>query len=207
MDTPNITQDKEKLILDAAQLRFGRFGFSKVTMDEIAQDIGLAKASLYYYYPTKENIFRAVITREQERFLRQTETILKDKSPAGVKLTQYIEQRLVLSDQLLTLNALSPVLWTESKPAFRDLFASFSRQELNVLTTIILQGIERGDFETAQPEKTAELILHTLQGLRLRYLQFVQTHGEAPVQRKEFEDQIALLIETLLKGIEKRNNL
>ena len=47
-----LTRDKEEVILRSAQRRFASFGYSKVTMDEIAEDIGMAKASLYYYFPT-----------------------------------------------------------------------------------------------------------------------------------------------------------
>jgi len=60
------TRDKEELILQAAQHRFAAYGLSKVTMDEIAEDVGMAKASLYYCFPTKETIFRSVVQHEQE---------------------------------------------------------------------------------------------------------------------------------------------
>jgi TetR/AcrR family transcriptional regulator len=208
MAIPNIGHDKEKLILDAAQIRFARFGFSKVTMDEIAQDMGLAKASLYYYYPTKESLFRAVIAREQEKFLQQTkEIITNDSTTASLKLKFYVKQRLVLGKQLLTLNALTSVLLTESKPGFRDLFAEFSRQELAAIAAIIGKGQESGEFEVAHPMETAELLLHTLQGLRLRFLQSAQTHSEDTLNNEKFEQQVSLLLETLLQGIVKRNAL
>ena len=57
---------KQQIIIDAARDRFAHFGFSKVTMDEIASDVELGKASLYYYFPTKEELFKAVITLEQD---------------------------------------------------------------------------------------------------------------------------------------------
>jgi len=59
------SNDKEELILNAAQRRFASYGYSKVTMDEIAEDVGMAKASLYYYFPTKEVIFRSIVLHEQ----------------------------------------------------------------------------------------------------------------------------------------------
>jgi len=34
---------------------FRRFGLAKVTMDEIAADLGISKAALYYYFPAKED--------------------------------------------------------------------------------------------------------------------------------------------------------
>jgi len=50
--------DKHAIILDAAQKRFARFGVGKVTMEEISADLGMSKAALYYYFKTKEEIFR-----------------------------------------------------------------------------------------------------------------------------------------------------
>ena len=207
MALPNLVHAKENLILDAAQNRFARFGFSKVTMDEIAQGIGLSKASLYYYYPTKENIFRAVIAREQERFLQQTKGILQYPIPAGEKLKSYLRERIAHGNQLLNLNALSSTFWQKSKPGFRDLFAAFSRQEMNIITAIVSEGKQSGEFEVASPEKTAELVLHVLQGLRLRFFQAAQTQGETSLQFENFEKQVELLMETLLQGIIKRNAL
>ncbi len=204
MALPNLAHEKEKLILDAAENRFARFGFSKVTMDEIAQDIGLAKASLYYYYPTKENIFRAVIAREQEKFLLSTKDILKHPNPAREKLKAYVRQRIALGNQLLNLSALSSTFWQESKPGFKDLLVSFSRQEMNIITAIVSEGRQNREFEVASPEKTAELVLHVLQGLRLRFLQATQANGETREQIENFEQQVALLIDTLLQGIVKR---
>jgi len=204
MALPHLAHEKEKLILDAAENRFARFGFSKVTMDEIAQDIGMAKASLYYYYPAKENIFHAVIAREQDEFLQLTRGILQHPNPASEKLKAYVRQRIALGNQLLNLSALSSRFWQESKPGIKDLFVSFARQEMNIITTIVSEGKQNREFEVASPEKTAELIQHVLQGLRLRFFQATQTHGETREQFENFENQIDLLMETLLQGIATR---
>ena len=64
-----LTSEKQAVILDAARKRFAYYGFSKVTMDEIAADVGLGKASLYYYFPTKEGLFVEVIKDEKSQFL------------------------------------------------------------------------------------------------------------------------------------------
>ena len=46
---------KLKLIIEASQKRFGIFGVEKTSMREIADDLKLSKASLYYYFPDKES--------------------------------------------------------------------------------------------------------------------------------------------------------
>lgn len=205
MDSPG-TQDKEHRILDAAQTRFARYGFSKVTMDEIAEDVGMAKASLYYYYPAKEHVFRAVIRREQEEFLKQTGAILDQSIPAAQKLTGYISQRVALSTQLLNLSALSAKFWQNMKPVFRDLFIAFGQEELQLLTRILRDGKKHDEFSISSPEKTAELILHVVQGLRLRATQATQFRGKDEVRLDEFQKETRLLMEIILKGIIKKND-
>ena len=44
-------------ILDTARALFRQSGFKKTTMGDIARSLGKAKSSLYYYYPSKEDIF------------------------------------------------------------------------------------------------------------------------------------------------------
>jgi TetR/AcrR family transcriptional regulator len=205
VDIPSVTQDKEHRILDAAQSRFARFGFSKVTMDEIAEDVGMAKASLYYYYPAKEHVFRAVIRREQEEFLRQTGAILDQPILASEKLTGYIKQRVALSTQLLNLSALSAKFWHTMKPVFTDLFMAFGQEELQLLTKILRDGKKNNEFSISSPEKTAELILHIVQGLRLRASQAAQFRGTDEIRLDDFQKETALLMETMLQGIIKRN--
>jgi AcrR family transcriptional regulator len=204
MSVPSLTQEKERLILDAAQNRFARFGFSKVTMDEIAEDIGMAKASLYYYYPTKEHVFREVIRREQDEFLTQAASILDKPSGAGPKLTTYVRRRIALGNQLLNLSALNAKFWQDLKPGFRDLFVAFAKEELQLLTKIIREGNKSGEFNVASPEKIAEMLLHVLQGLRLRFAQASQFRGEAELRLDELQADTDIFIEAILQGIVKR---
>jgi AcrR family transcriptional regulator len=42
-------------IIEAARKRFSHYGLTKTTMNEIAADIGMSKASLYYYFPDSLN--------------------------------------------------------------------------------------------------------------------------------------------------------
>ncbi len=68
---------KEKIIIEAARNRFAHYGFSKVTMEEIALDVDMGKASLYYYFPTKEDLFRSVISQEINELQKNIEQILQ----------------------------------------------------------------------------------------------------------------------------------
>ena len=202
---PELSQEKQTLILNAAQSRFARYGFSKVTMDEIAEDVGMAKASLYYYYPTKEDLFRSVIEREQAEFLRQMTALLQQEISASKKLTTYVENRVKLTYTLANLSSLNLQLWKNPRPGFESLFTSFANEELNLLTDTLREGKQSGEFGIASPEKTAVMLLHVLQALRLHLLRNNLKGPNQQPENDELEKETCLLMETLLHGLIKRN--
>lgn len=59
-----MARDKKRdSIIEAAQKRFLHFGVDKTTMHEIAEDLSISKASLYYYFPDKLNLYGAVLQK------------------------------------------------------------------------------------------------------------------------------------------------
>lgn len=50
-----------KAVLRAAQRHFGSHGYNNVTVDQIANDAEVAKGAIYHYFPTKEELFEAVV--------------------------------------------------------------------------------------------------------------------------------------------------
>jgi AcrR family transcriptional regulator len=199
-------QAKEALILAAARKRFAYYGFSKVTMDEIASDVGLAKPSLYYYFPTKESLFRAVIGHEQEEFTRDIELMLKRDAPAGEKLRQYADMRIRLFRELVNLSALGAQSWAEVSSIFADLFRTLEEQELKLLHDVLLAGKTSGELEIASPGQTARLILHLLHGLRLRTFYTGRgPHAETGVYADLKRDSDHL-IDLLLNGMKRQSS-
>ncbi|HID55172.1 TPA: TetR/AcrR family transcriptional regulator, partial [Candidatus Poribacteria bacterium] len=86
-------EERRRFIIERARELFARYGMKKTTMDDIASACGMGKASLYYYFKNKEDIFRAVIDLEFEMFKRKVEENLsKAKSPKE-KIRVYIWTR------------------------------------------------------------------------------------------------------------------
>src|SRR5690606_24609678 len=81
-------QDKKReLIIEAALKRFAHFGLAKTTMTEIASDISLSKALLYYYFPDKISLYAAVL----EHLINEVDAHLS----AGVLAIKNSEEALV----------------------------------------------------------------------------------------------------------------
>ncbi|WP_019927379.1 TetR/AcrR family transcriptional regulator [Nocardia sp. BMG111209] len=60
-------------ILDAALLVFGRYGYRRTSMDDIAREVGIAKGTIYLSFPSKEEVFRALSRRLAQRRLADAE--------------------------------------------------------------------------------------------------------------------------------------
>ena len=56
-------------ILKIAQEIFSKYGYKKTTLDDIANAVRKGKSSLYYYFPSKEDLFQAVIQKEVDSLL------------------------------------------------------------------------------------------------------------------------------------------
>ncbi len=201
--TPDLSCEKEIIILDAAQKRFAVYGFAKVTMDEIAADVGMGKASLYYYFPTKDHLFRSVIAREQREFMDRLDQMLRLDIPAAEKLKRYTEQRLDYIRILLNLQYLSLHSYLSPRPIIRDLFENFAAEEQKRLTEVIREGKRKGEFEVRSPETMATLLLHVLQGLRVRMLKESFVSGADALKSEGLAREMRLVIDVFVNGIRK----
>ena len=189
------------MILDAARRRFAHFGFSKVTMGEIAEEASMAKASLYYYFPTKENLFHAVMVNEHQEFMNCFRSILEQDLSAGDRLREYVNLRYEYFNKMLNMNILELRSSVKMKPIFTATYVDFSRQELRVLRQIIEEGSARKEFEVRSADKIAEALLHIMQGLRCR---FVRAASGPRIESKEYDrlkQELQFVTDIFLRGI------
>jgi len=193
--------EKKALILDAARRRFAHYGLSKVTMDEIAADLGMSKAALYYYFQTKEEIFREVIGQEQQEFIGRVEVIIEEKCPAAEKLRHYFDQHLTFFNELVNLKIIHEHAEDDFHSIMHDLFREFSRKETAFLETILRTGKTHHEFAIDSAEKTASLLQHVLQGLRISFLKKFAHNGFDETEIKNFTQEIRLFSAYFIKGI------
>lgn len=79
-----MTDDRDGRILDAALPVLCQYGFAKTTMADIARAAGMSRASIYLYFPTKEDLFRAGARRAHSRALEHARAVLAAPGDSGV---------------------------------------------------------------------------------------------------------------------------
>jgi AcrR family transcriptional regulator len=195
---------KEKVILAAAARRFAYYGFSKVTMDEIAADMDMAKASLYYYFPTKENLFLAVLGKERDQFLAEMRAFIDRTSSASEELKMYAAKRMELFRTLVNLSSLSTDKEKDLAAPFHEFLAGLEKEEMKILQQILQEGKRRGEFAIQGVQHTATLILHVLHGLRLRRIKSFRPAPFDDATYNNLTQEGRQVVELLLAGITKR---
>ncbi len=193
--------NKKDGIVNAARKRFAHYGLNKVTMEEIAGDVEMGKASLYYYFPTKESVFEAVVKVEQNQFIYEIENIIKQKGTARQKFIEYVQKRLKYFQELLNLGTLNVYSFMDAKSLFKQLFKNFELHEAELIKKIIDEGKDTGEFKKNLDNNTAIAFLHMLQGLRLRTLPKIKGQRTDKKTVKELRQEMMLVTEIFLNGI------
>jgi AcrR family transcriptional regulator len=184
-------------IVGVARKIFTRYGFRKTTMEQIAASSQKGKSSIYYYFNSKEEIFKAVVEKEAEELKQQLDrTIRKDDVPID-KLKTYILFRLHHVRSVENFYAALNDEYLSHMDFILDIRKSIDIEERQMVTEILEEGMRDGSFQLTSSEIGAIAITTMMKGLELPLL----LSDEHKKDRQElFED----LIRVLLYGIVKR---
>lgn len=180
---------KREVILDVAAGLFARFGFRKTSIADIIRDAGVARATVYKYFSTKDDIFHAVIQREiQDMLLKvreevEKESTTKDRLRAAV-LTHTAEIRKKVNVYRVTTKVLSDVIPHTEKDVQR-----LTQEALKLYGWILSEGVKAGEIAVDDVETTAWSIILAFKGVFMTTL------------TGQIEERMTGVIDTLLNII------
>lgn len=134
----------KNLIVKSATLHFSKYGFHKTTMDEIAKHIHKAKGVLYYYFKSKEDLFREVLKEELDQVKTELLKTINNEEDPLTALSKYFLTRLKLLSTAVNYHETLKADFFEKYEFVKDVREDFSRFERNQLTTIMLKGKKEG---------------------------------------------------------------
>lgn len=97
-----MTTEKKMKILAAARSCFFRYGYGRVTMNDISSAAGMSRPALYLAFASKEDIFLAVLTSEAEQILSEIHAVLPTLPTAQERLRYAFDRWVVQPYVLLT---------------------------------------------------------------------------------------------------------
>lgn len=184
-----------EFIIRAAGNIFARFGFRKTTMDEIAQAANKAKSSIYHYFESKEDVFRAIVEKESGILINEiTKAINMEETHQG-KLRSYFITRMKILHKLANFYSTLRDEYLKHYSFIEKIRKQHDKEEIKIVKEILQGGVEKGIFIVNDPEVTAFAIITALKGLEYPWVK------ENDVTKTE--DRIDILLEILFNGIVK----
>lgn len=141
----NQHKSTEKLIFQAAKDVFHRKGLAGARMQEIADEAGINKAMLHYYFRTKEKLFEAIFNEECNGFFAKLAELINVDLPLLDKIEFFVENYI----DLLMKNSYIPVFIISEmhhnperiKDMFVDKVISVKQKFLGDITTAVSLGL------------------------------------------------------------------
>ena len=196
--------DKIGTIVAAARKRFGHYGLAKTTMNEIASDVGMSKASLYYYFPDKEHLFLEVLRLEMENFFTEINRLTSQSIPPPDQLKQYVDLRFNSFKDFLNLGKLATAHFESVRSAFFPLNNDFLEREKMIIRTILESGIKNNSFEPVDVPSHADLFVSVLRSLRVLILKQRNDFLLTDEDYEEIKNYQARFTSVFIKGISKK---
>ena len=161
-----VSQDKRRAaILDAALDVFAENGFAAARLDDVAQKAGVAKGTLYLYFPDKETLFEELLRGLASPILDRFAALSADQTiPAGVMLERILQ---VFASQIVGTKRERLVrLVIAEGPRFPRIAEFYHREVIckgrEIIRAIVTRGHERGELPSGAMAKFPQLFFAPL---------------------------------------------
>ena len=189
------SDDTKERILSVAGKIFGKYGFQKTTIDDIARTAHKAKGSVYYYFNSKEELFRSVL-QEEIAVIKSglTQVIISNMEATGM-LREFLLNRMALLKDAVNYHETLKASFTDQFDFLEDILDEFYNFEVELLRAILDKGVKEHRFDIADTGATANVIITAMKAIEIPfYLQNKITR---------YEKTIVELVDILIKGLEK----
>ena len=161
---------REQLV-QSARLVFARYGFKKTALDDIAREARKGKSTIYYYFKSKDDIFKAVIDAEAEIRSKSIEDQISAIEDPQQKLKTYIYVRMLSLKNVGNYYEAIKNDLLDNLYFVNSLRTNHFDAEVNVVRNLLLEGVDKGIYTIQNPELTAKTVVTLLQGFEVPLIQ------------------------------------
>jgi len=164
----NVGKDEvREQVVQAARQVFARYGYKKTTLDDIARESHKGKSTIYYYFKSKDEIFKAVIDSEAEIRIKAINEKINPISNPMLKLRTYIYVRMVTLKMVANYYEAIKNDLLDNLYFVNNFRSDHFGEEVKQVKNMLGDGIEMGFYTIQNPELTAKTIVTLLHGFEV----------------------------------------
>jgi len=187
----------KKQIIEAANVRFEKYGYGKTTMAEIARDCGMTAGNLYRYFPGKADIITEIA---QGCFVGRLDVLKKASKSSdcletvlGNMVIANLEYMHGIFSQQVHIHELIEFITGQR----RELLQQHMTDVKTVIAGIVQKGVESGEFVSNDPMRTAETFFNA-------NIKFFAPHFMVIFPLEELKREAGDVVVLLINGLKKR---
>jgi AcrR family transcriptional regulator len=156
---PIIDNPTRARILAAARQRFADFGYRRTGVADIARQAGVAPGTLYRYFESKEDIFRAVIRELHDAWLERARRALGEPGTAIERLARLANASVEFNRENSLINSVyrrdDEIIFA---PLIEELHEQLLKANVAMMADVIRDGIREGSLREVDPERAAFIL-------------------------------------------------
>ncbi len=190
-------KDIRDLILDAVDILLAKFGYGKMTIEDVAKQVGIGKGTIYLHFPSKEELVLAHIDRIAATVVRK----LQDLATSSDSIDRRLRRMLVVRalhrfDSVVHYSQNLSDLLSSVRSALLVRRERYFEKEAAVFEEVLREGGRLGSLDCPDPRGTSLVLIQSTNSL----LPFNLSARELG-RREELEDQVGRIADLLIKGL------
>lgn len=183
-------------ILESARRCFSRDGLTGATVDVIAQEAGMAKSSLYYYYRGKEALIKAVLDEELTQVKHQIRQAMAQADGVLEEMRAFVLTRMRELSRMVNVSSALQDDYLRQYAVIDNMRKEYDQYEVALFQSLLEKGCREGRFNIDDPHLTALSLVTAMKGLEYEWV----------VKRsdKEMASIVFRMLDILFYGMVKR---
>lgn len=190
-------KEKYNVILAAAKQLFGHYGYRRTSIDDIAQEARIAKGTVYLYFKSKEEIFRALCQQLLDTVLSAAEEACHTPGPIDQRLRHVLAAKFDYLFELVHRSSHARELIDAKNQLSADIFSQVDRRYLRMLSAVIAQAVEYGELDLRRVDLDADTVAELL----IRSAAGNEFYGSTPPTPAMLRKRLDALVRVFVAGL------
>ncbi len=193
-------EDIRDLILDAVDVLLARYGYSKMTMEDVARQVGIGKGTIYLHFPGKEELVLSHVDRIADRAVVGLREIAASPGTAEDRIRRMLVHRVLFRfDSVLHYSQNLSDLLSSVRASLLVRREGHFKKEAKVFEEVLREGHRTGALNCPDPKEAARVLIQCTNSL-LPFNLSAQELGH----RDDLEVQVAGIAGTVINGLVRR---